>query len=113
MGEGTDVSRLLAAYTKPDPMNPYMFNGVSYAPKRYGRVFRTSDDVIRHIAQAKVVRNLDDDGVASRTGLPRETIERLATKGEGSLDDFLTVTDALGVSPVCVPNYIVLGRGRA
>ena len=109
MGRGFDVSRLIADFSNPDPCDPYKFNGVSHAPAVYDRVFRTCDDVVAHIAQAKVTRGMDDRDIMERTGVGQDALARLVCEGKASLSDFLAVTEALGVRAVCVPNHIIFG----
>ena len=109
MGRGFDVSRLIAEFSDPDPDDPYRFGGVSHAPAVMYRVFRSSDDVVAHIAQAKVTRGMDDRDIMERTGIGPDALARLACEGKGSLTDFTAVTEALGVNAVCVPMHIIFG----
>jgi DNA-binding phage protein len=108
MANGIDVSRLVATYSDPDPHDPYTFGGVSRAPKIYDRVFNTPDDVRRHIAQAKVTRRMNDADISARSGVSSDAIQRLCEKGEGSLRDFVAVTEALGIRAVRIPTSIIL-----
>lgn len=110
MADGIDLTELIARYSNPDADDPYMFNGVSYAPERYDRVFNTSDDVIGHIAQAKITRRMSDEDIIAKTGLSTKSLARLCKQGEGSLRDFLSVTEALGIRAVVIPTSIIFGE---
>ena len=110
MASGIDVSQLLATYSNPDSNDPYLFNGISHAPQTYSRVFRTPEDVVRHLAQAKITRRMDDADIIARCGVSADDLARLISCGEGSPDTFLAVTEALGISPVHMPGNIVFGR---
>ena len=51
-------------FVNPDSVDPYRFDGVSYAPQVMDRVMRTPADVVRVIAQAEAVGGMGADDVA-------------------------------------------------
>lgn len=103
------MSGPIASLGDPDPCGPCGIDGVPHAPAVCDRVFRGCDDVVAHIAQAKVTRGMDDRDIMERTGVGQDALARLVCKGKGNLSDFLAVTEALGVRAVCVPNHIIFG----
>ena len=110
MASGIDLSRLIATYSTPDPRDPYLFDGVSQAPRCYDRIFRTSRDVVDNLAQAKVTRSMSNADIVAQTGIARDAVTRLCGRGEGTLQVFLTVCEALGVRPIVIPQRIIFGE---
>ena len=110
MADGIDLTDLIAMYSNPDADDPYMFNGISYAPEHYDRIFSNPYDVIKHIAQAKITRCMSDEDIIARTGIPTESLARLTKRGAGNLRDFLSVTEALGVRAIVIPDTIIFGE---
>lgn len=90
-------------FVNPDPVDPYRFNGVSYAPRVMDRVMRTPEDVVRVMAQAKVVRSMSTDDVARAARVARDEVAKLERSGIGKTASLLAVMKALGVNPVTVP----------
>lgn len=92
-----------AIMTNRDPKNPYKFNGVSYAPEVLSRVMRSPEDVVRVIAEAKVVHEVTHEQILERTGMAETDLCELEQEGRGTMANLLQVLDAVGVSPVTLP----------
>ncbi len=99
-----ETQRLIGRlFVNPDPVDPYRFDGVSYAPQVMDRVMRTSADVVRVIAQAEAVRGMGADDVARAVCVGLDEVEEFERSGNGRTASLLAVMEALGVNPVTVP----------
>lgn len=96
------IDRLLV---NPDPVDPYRFDGVSYAPRFMDRIMRTPADVIHVIRQAKAVRSMETEDIVTRSGVSPEEVLRFEQEGTGTTQSLFSVLGALGVRPVTMPDF--------
>ena len=75
----------------------HTFNGQSYAPDTYARIFRTTADVITHLQQGKITHHITDEDIRDQTGVDPPTVLRLVNEGKAGLASFMAVVDSLGM----------------
>jgi len=94
---------ILEALRDPDPDNPYVFNGVDHSPRRFARVMRSCEDVVRVTADCMRYHSISVQDLVERSGRTVEEVMGVIAHGKGSVDVVMDVLEAADIIPVVLP----------
>lgn len=94
---------ILEALRDPDPDNPYMFNGIDHSPRRFPRVMRSCEDVVRFTADCMRYHSISVQDLVEMSGRTIEEVTEVVDHGKGSVDVVMDVLEAADIIPVVLP----------